>query len=399
MKYQINKEKTMNTTVEEKQEKNHSNKKRMRRKGLTTALLLMVLTATTWWVWSEFFSPNTVETENAYTAAEIADVTSLVSGPVAQVQVHDTQFVKAGDILVTLDNADAVLAVELAQARLARTERSVRQLFANNLVLKQKVSSQAANLNAAQADVTRANADLKRTRLDLNRQRNLAKTDATSQEKLTNAEAYFSIAQAMYNQAEARVNVAKANYNTAIEELKTHATLIDGVTVETHPDLLEAQTKLKQAQLDLSRTIVHAPIDGIVSQRNVDIGQKIQPGQRLMTITPIDKIYVNANFKEAQLSEIRPGQHVQLISDFYGSKVLYKGTVIGLSGGSGSAFAAIPAQNATGNWIKVVQRVPVRIELDKEMLQKHPLRVGLSMHVTVNLDPTYSATDLKEVTE
>jgi len=172
----------------------------------------------------------------------------------------------------------------------------------------------------------------------------------------------------------------------AAEELNAHLTLIQGVSVADHPDMLAARARVEQAELDLVRTTVRAPIDGIVSQRVVDVGQRVQAGQRLMRVTPVERIYVNANFKEAQLKGMRSGQTVRLTSDVYGDGIVYAGRVVGLAAGSGSAFAPIPAQNATGNWIKVVQRVPVRIELDPAHLRAHPLRVGLSMHVTVNLD-------------
>jgi membrane fusion protein (multidrug efflux system) len=361
-------------------------KKSIRRKWLLMTVVGTAAIAGTWWAWLAFFSSNTVTTENAYTAAEVADVTSLIAGPIAEVLAHDTQTVKAGDILVVLDGADAQLGVMKATADLARTERSVKQLFANDRVLKEKVGSWAAEVTAAAADFVRASANLKRAELDVSRQRSLAQVDATSDEKLTNAEAAFAIAGAMVNQTSARQNAAQANHAAAIEELKAHATLIDDVDVANHPDMLAARAKVEQAKLELSRTTIRAPIDGVISQRGVEIGQQVQPGQRLMTVAPVERVYVNANFKEAQLKNMQPGQLVRLTSDLYGGKTVYEGKVVGLAAGSGAAFSPIPAQNATGNWIKVVQRVPVRIALDEAQLRQYPLRVGLSMHVAVDLN-------------
>jgi len=374
------------TTNESAAQAQNSVKKTTRRKLLSLTLVCLILMAAIWALWSYFFNGKVVTTENAYTAAEIADVTALTSAPVAQVLVHDTQAVKAGDVLVIIDDSDAKLAKTQAQANFERTRRSVAQLFANDRVLTERVNARAADLTAALADMTRAKADFEKAELDVQRQRTLAKSGTASQEKLELSEATFVSAQAMVEQAQARVVSARANHAASREEMKANQVLIEGVTIDTHPDVLAAEARLEQAQLDLERTIIRAPISGIVSGRGVEIGQKVQSGQRVMRITPIDEIYVNANFKETQLEQMRQGQLVSLTSDIYGKGVVYQGRVVGLSAGSGSAFAAIPAQNATGNWIKVVQRVPVRIALDEAQLRAHPLRVGLSMHVSVDIE-------------
>ena len=206
-----------------------------------------------------------------------------------------------------------------------------------------------------------------------------------SQQDMTDAETRLREAEATYREAEARVNVSKAANVAAGGARQANAALIADSTVDSHPDVRAAAARLEQARVNNSRTVLRAPVDGVVTQRAVDVGQQVQAGMRLMSVVPVTQIHVDANFKEGQLREVRPGQSVHLTSDLYGDDVVYDGQVQGIAGGSGSAFSAIPAQNATGNWIKVVQRVPVRIRLDPEQLARHPLRVGLSMKATVDL--------------
>ncbi len=170
----------------------------------------------------------------------------------------------------------------------------------------------------------------------------------------------------------------------ARQALAAQDEMIKGVSVDTHPETVASRAALNKARLDLSRTVIRAPIDGIVDQRKAQVGQSVQPGQSLMTVAPIAQAYVDANFKEGQLGEVHVGQSVELTSDLYGGKLVFHGKVAGMGGGTGAAFAVIPAQNATGNWIKVVQRVPVRITLDPREMAAHPLRVGLSMTATID---------------
>ncbi len=355
-----------------------------RKQLLIGTALVVFLGVLCWSVWY-FVSSSRVSTDNAYTEAETAEVTALIDAPVKDVLVHDTNRVKAGDILVYLDDSDAKLVYENAKAQYERTLRNVRQIFINNRVLQERLTTNEARVIASEADVKRTQAVLNRAVLDLKRQQQLFKVNATSKEQLDHARAEYAVALAAEHQAKALLNAALSSKAEAIEELKANEALTEGVSPEKHPELLATKAQLDKAQLDLDRTVVRAPIDGIVGKRTVEIGQKIQAGQRLMMVTPVNDIYVNANFKETQLRKMAIGQLVKVSSDLYGSRVVYKGRVEGFSPGTGAAFAAIPAQNATGNWIKVVQRVPVRISLAPEDLEKYPLRVGLSMHVVVDL--------------
>jgi len=297
-----------------------------------------------------------VSTDNAYVGAEVAQINSQVSGPIARVAVRDTQQVHKGDVLVEIDSADARLAVAQAEATYRSTLQRVSQYYAQR-------SAAAATVQARLSDVSRTSDDYAR------RQR-LAMSGAISREQLSTART--------------DADAAKANLTAAREALEAQDQMIKGVNVDNHPETVAARTALEKARLDLSRTVIRAPIDGIVAQRKAQAGQSVQPGQSLMTVSPIAQAYVDANFKEGQLSDVRGGQPVDLTSDLYGSKIVFHGHVAGMGGGTGSAFAVIPAQNATGNWIKVVQRVPVRITLDPNELTAHPLRVGLSMTATID---------------
>jgi membrane fusion protein (multidrug efflux system) len=205
-----------------------------------------------------------------------------------------------------------------------------------------------------------------------------------SGDELTSSENALRQAAAAYEAARAGQAQAAANREAAVGALKANAVLVNGTTVDTNPEVAAARARFEQAQIDLERTIIRAPVDGVVVQRAVHVGQRVQSGTSLMSIVPVGEAYVDANFKEGQLTEVREGQEVELTSDLYGSDVVFHGRVVGLSGGTGSAFALIPAQNATGNWIKVVQRLPVRIALDRDDLLQHPLRVGLSMEATID---------------
>ena len=333
-----------------------------------------------WWLHASHF----VSTDNAYAAAEVAQVTPSLGGTVLEVLVRDTQAVKQGDVLVRIDPTDARLALAQAEAELARATRRVKGYVANDGGLKAQVTAREADEKRAAAQLLAAEADMERATIDLQRRQALAKSGSVSGEELTQAQNAFAAAKAQQASAVAAHAQARANREAAIGAKRVNATLIEGADAETNPEVQLAQARRDQAQVDLDRSTVRAPIDGVVAKRSVQIGQRVQAGAPLMTVVPVQQIYVDANFKEGQLGKVRVGQHVQLQSDLYGSDVKYSGTVLGFSGGSGSAFAAIPAQNATGNWIKVVQRLPVRIQLDAGELAKNPLRVGLSMQVTVD---------------
>ena len=349
--------------------------------GLAGAVLLAGAAAGAyWWLHASHF----VSTDNAYAAAEVAQVTPSIGGTVLEVLVRDTQAVKQGDVLVRIDPTDARLALAQAEAELARATRRVKGYVANDGGLKAQVTAREADEKRAAAQLLAAEADMERATIDLQRRQALAKSGSVSGEELTQAQNAFAAAKAQLASAVAAQAQARANREAAIGAKQVNATLIEGADAQTNPEVQLAQARRDQAQVDLDRSTVRAPVDGVVAKRSVQIGQRVQAGAPLMTVVPVQRIYVDANFKEGQLGKVRVGQRVQLQSDLYGSDVKYSGTVVGFSGGSGSAFAAIPAQNATGNWIKVVQRLPVRIQLDAAELARNPLRVGLSMQVTVD---------------
>ena len=357
-----------------------------RRRWLAASGLALLLVGGGYATWRLFFSDHSVSTDNAYTSVEVAQITPLISGPVRKVDVVDTQVVQAGQVLVELDDTDARIALDLAKAQLARTKRQVRQLLANDVNLAGQVDLRGAERHAAEADLANAQAALDKALVDVRRRRNLVEEGAVSQQDMTDAETRLREARATLAQAEARINVSKAANVAAQGARQANAALIGDSTVDNHPDVVAAAARLEQAQVDEDRTVIRAPVDGVVTQRAVDVGHQVSAGMRLMSVVPIGLIHVDANFKESQLREVRRGQKVRLTSDLYGSDVVYEGWIDGVAGGSGSAFATIPAQNATGNWIKVVQRLPVRIRMNARQLVEHPLRVGLSMTAVVDLD-------------
>nr|WP_314710704.1 HlyD family secretion protein [uncultured Comamonas sp.] len=333
-----------------------------------------------WWL----HASNFVSTDNAYAAVEVAQVTPSVGGTVLEVLVKDTQAVRQGDVLVRIDPTDVKLSLAQAEAELARAVRRVKGYVANDGGLKAQIAARAADQKSAAAKQTAAQADMARATVDLQRRQALAQSGSVSGDELTHAQNAFAAAQSQLAAALAAQAQALANHEAAIGAKQVNATLIEGTTAEDNPEVLLALARRDQAQVDLARTTVRAPVDGVVAKRSVQIGQRVQAGTPLMSVVPLQDMYVDANFKEVQLPKVRTGQTVQLHADLYGKDVTYTGTVVGFSGGSGAAFAAIPAQNATGNWIKVVQRLPVRIQLNAQELAEHPLRVGLSMTATVD---------------
>jgi len=326
-----------------------------------------------------------VSTDNAYVGAYSAEITPLVGGPVAAVEVADTQAVRKGQILVRLDDTDARLALANAEATLQMAERKVRGYVANDDGLGALVSARTAAQAQAAAQVASAQSNLQRARIDLDRRKALAADGSVSGEELTSAQNAYANAAAALQAALAGQAVAAADREAAQGSRGANQALITGASVEDNPQVAAARAARDQARVDLERTIIRAPIDGVVSKRQVQVGQRVQPGAPLMVVVPVEHAYVDANFKEIQLAKVKPGQAVELTSDLYGKKVVYHGRVAGFSGGTGAAFAVVPAQNATGNWIKVVQRLPVRIALEPDELRRNPLRVGLSMNVDIKV--------------
>ncbi len=325
-----------------------------------------------------------VSTDNAYVGAETAVVTPQVAAAVVSVPVHETQQVKAGDVLVTLDDSDARLSVARAQAELGQAERKVRGYFANEQALGGQIAARDADIGRADAQVASAEADLDRAKVELGRRQAMAATGAVSGDELTAAQNSFATTRAALDAAKAGRAQAAAQRTAAQGTLSANTALIDGGPVDANPEVAAARAQLAKAQLDLSRTVIRAQVSGVIARKQVEIGQLVQVGAPLMSVVPVGSAYVDANFKEVQLKKVRAGQPVVLTSDLYGSGVTFHGRVTGLAGGTGSAFALLPAQNATGNWIKIVQRLPIRVALNPDELKAHPLRVGLSMSARID---------------
>ncbi|MDW3683742.1 HlyD family efflux transporter periplasmic adaptor subunit [Cupriavidus sp. CV2] len=295
------------------------------------------------------------ETDDAYVNGNLIQLTPQVTGTVVAVNADDTQIVKAGEPVVSLDAADARVALASAEAALGQTVRQVSALYVNNNVLD-------ATMQQRQADLARA-------RDDLRRRTEVGEAGAVAAEDVAHARD--------------AVKTAEAALESARQQLASNHALTDQASVADHPSVLASAAKVRDAYLANARNTLPAPVTGYVARRSVQVGQRVAPGTPLMAIVPLDGVWVDANFKEVQLKHIRVGQPVELHADLYGGGVTYHGKVVGFSAGTGSAFSALPAQNATGNWIKVVQRLPVRILLDPEELRAHPLQIGLSMQVDV----------------
>jgi membrane fusion protein (multidrug efflux system) len=345
---------------------------RARRYALWVLALGLLLAAAGWagywWTTLRFVE----RTDNAYVQAPLVQITPLIDGTVVEVLVDDTDRVAAGQPLVRLDPTDARLALERSQAALAQAVREVR-------VMRAQDGSLDAQSKLKRAEVERQRAELARAEDDAARRRALVGSGAVSDEEMKHAEATLA---AVRSALAASLSAQAAAEQQALGNLA----LSDGIRLEGHPNVLRAGAALREAWLALRRSELRAPQAGQVARRTVQVGQHVAAGAVLMSLIPLDQVWVEANFKEAQLRRMRIGQPVTLHADAYGSEVEYRGRIAGIGAGTGAAFALLPAQNATGNWIKVVQRVPVRIELTDGPLAEHPLRVGLSMAATVHLD-------------
>jgi membrane fusion protein (multidrug efflux system) len=347
----------MNTTTTSPavQEAPAKNGTRRRRIIIVTILLALLLIA--YGIWWAIFARHYEGTDDAYVAGNVVQVTPQVAGTVVAIHADDTELVQAGKPMIELDHRDARVALDQAEAQLAQTVREVRTLFVNNATL-------GANVNLRVADVARARADLAR-------REELSGTGAVSKEDLAHARV--------------ALQTAESALEATREQLASNRVLTDHTSVANHPNVQRAAAQVQAAYLTLARDTLPAPITGYIAKRSVQVGQRVAPGTPLLSVVPLNALWVDANFKEVQVAKMRVGQPVTLESDVYGSKVEYHGKVLGLAAGTGAAFALLPTQNASGNWIKVVQRVPVRITLDPKELEKHPLRIGLSMDVTVDI--------------
>jgi membrane fusion protein (multidrug efflux system) len=330
---------------------------RKRKVMLGGLALVVILTGLGVWGYHELYGRWSESTDDAYVNGNVVEITPLVTGTVVSIGADDGDLVHEGQVLINFDPNDAQVGLQSAQANLARTVRQVRGLYSN-------VDGMKAQVNAQQAEV-------QKSQDNFNRRKNLAAGGAISQEELSHAREDLTSAQN-----------ALAN---ARQQLKTTSALVDDTVVSSHPDVMSAAAQLRQAYLNNARSTLIAPVTGYVAKRTVQLGQRVQPGTALMAVIPLDQLWIDANFKETQLRDMRIGQPVDIEADLYGSDVKYSGTIDSLGAGTGSAFALLPAQNATGNWIKIVQRVPVRIHINAEELAQHPLRVGLSTQVDVNL--------------
>ncbi len=316
--------------------------------GLGSLFLVAGIAYTIYWFsYGQYYQ----DTDDAYVSGNLVQLMPQITGNVVSVYADDTALVKAGQPLVTLDGTDAQLALQNAQTELAETVRSVKQLYASAGELRSVVNEKQTVLEKAKTDLDR------RSRLILQH--------AISKEELQHAKD--------------NVSIAESSLASAEHKLAAALSAVENTTLATHPAVLKAETRVRQAWLDTVRTSIKAPATGYIAKRSVQIGQRVSPGSALMIIVPLDEIWVDANFKENQLRHIRIGQPVTLTSDLYGRTVVFHGKVAGLGAGTGSVFSLLPAQNATGNWIKVIQRLPVRIRLDPNEVAQHPLRIGLSM--------------------
>ncbi|WP_394663631.1 efflux RND transporter periplasmic adaptor subunit [uncultured Sphingomonas sp.] len=331
-------------------------KPKARKLGLTILAIVVVVAAIVWAVFHFLLAKPEEETDDAYVAGDVVAITARDPGTVLAIHADNTQTVKAGAPLLDLDPATADVGLASAAAELARAVRATRADF--------------TKVNQSGAAIVQAQAELTRTRADYARRQGAAAEGAVSGEELSHA-------------ADA-VKVATANLALARAQAAQARTAVQGTDVNTNPAVLAAIAAYRRAAIMRSHMHITAPIDGVIAQRTVQVGQQVAAGTPLMAVVPLDRLWVDANFRETQLRDLRIGQPATITADMYGGKIVYHGKVIGLGAGSGNAFALLPPQNASGNWIKIVQRVPVRIGLNANELRQNPLRVGLSATVTVD---------------
>jgi membrane fusion protein (multidrug efflux system) len=342
-----------------------------RKKALITLASVVAIAGLGWAAYEWLVASHYESTDNAYVQGNVIQITPQIGGTVMAILADDTDYVKAGQPLVKLDPADANVALDQARASLAQAVRQVRTLYANN-------GSLSAQITLRESDVAKAQTEIARATDDFNRRQSLVQTGAVSKEEVNHAQTQLANSNSALAAAQAGVAAAK-------EQLVSNQAMTDGTAIDKHPSVLAAAAKVREAWLATQRAALPAPVDGFVARRTVQLGQRVAAGTPLMSIVPLNQLWVDANFKEVQLRNIRIGQGVKLTADLYGKKVEYTGLVAGLGVGTGAAFALLPAQNATGNWIKVVQRVPVRVALDAAQVAQNPLRVGLSMEATVDV--------------
>ncbi|HDN2513313.1 TPA: multidrug efflux MFS transporter periplasmic adaptor subunit EmrA [Providencia rettgeri] len=332
------------------------NKKRQRKNALMFLTFIFIAIGVGWGVYWYLVLRHYESTDNAYVAGNQVQIQSQVSGSVMTVNVDNTDFVQSGTVLVELDPRDAELALDKAKTELANSVRQTRQHIINSRQLQ-------ANIDVKRSELGRLQNDLKRREV-------LGSSNLIGKEELQHARE--------------SVVSAKAALDMAVEQYNANQAIVLNSPIEKQPAVEQAATQVRNAWLALQRTKIVSPVDGYVSRRSVQIGSQITPSTPLMAIVPSSGMWIDANFKETQLADMRIGQPAKVTADFYGKDVVFNGTVVGLDMGTGSAFSLLPAQNASGNWIKVVQRLPVRIALDPAQLEERPLRIGLSTEVTID---------------
>jgi membrane fusion protein (multidrug efflux system) len=358
--------------------------RRARRRRVLSVLAVTLLVAAGAAVYWFIAERGSVFTDNAYVGGNVVQVAPQVSGTVVAIYADETNLAKQGQQLVQLDRTDADASLKQAEAALGDAVRSVRELYANENVARTSLGMRQAEIAHARAEVDRAKADEARLAAEYERRKQLFEKGFISDENVQNAKSILEAATAQRVAAESAVAQARAGLEQARSTLESKQVLVDATDVARHPRVLEAAARVREAYLALARTSVVSPVTGYVAKRNVQLGQRVNTGSALMSIIPAEQLWVDANFKESQLADVRIGQPVKLTADLYGSRLVYTGKVVGLSAGTGAAFALLPPQNATGNWIKIVQRLPVRIALDAAELREHPLRIGLSMQARVD---------------
>jgi membrane fusion protein (multidrug efflux system) len=338
----------------------------LRKKRLTAIAAAVLIVGGAWLAWDMLSNGNVRTTDDAYVGGRVVQITPQVSGTVTRILADNTDRVTAGTPLVEIDAADAKIELAAAEAQLAQAVRAVRGMVAADA--------------RYDADVKLRQAELDRAQADLAARRAIAATGAVTGEDVRHAEV--------------AVRAAQAGLDAARQQFAQAHAQIDGSTIDSNPAVLAAAQRVRAAELALARSVVLAPVSGMIAQRSVQLGRRVAPGDRLMAVVPLEHLWVDANFKEVQLKGMCPGQKATITADVYGKSIKYRGTVADVEAGTGASFALLPAQNATGNWIKVVQRVPVRVMIDPQELGAHPLRIGMSAEVEVDAgscDPNAAA--------
>jgi len=328
-----------------------------------------------------------VSTDNAYVQADMAQITPRVHGTVIDVLIHENWWVKPGQVLVRLDTRDYELRLNEAKAALTRARESVDQLFAAVAVADERRRATQAQIQTAQAEVAVAQAEFHQAELDFHRAQQLAEEQIIPAQRFDQAKTQYDAARSRLHAKQQQLEEAKQNETTRKRETdQARAALGNTVTDERseHSLVKQAEAAVHEAELNLSYCTLVAPMEGMVSRKAIEVGQRVQPGQALMALLPLHKVYIEANYKETQLTDVRVGQPVEIRADVYPDHV-YHGTVESLSGGTGAAFSLLPPENATGNWVKVVQRLPVKITLTEPPPPDLPLRVGLSVEASIDI--------------